>query len=436
MGTDAKVLFVTAYCDERKGYEYWNESINKQVKYSYDISGSYGLRFIKENIPEINILEYPTFKRYVQELKKGYDVVGFSFYTHEIPSILNMVKAARAHNVPELWAGNYGALTYGVKEHFDKVFVGYGEGWIAEQLGHHLETIKHPIMVDRVNLPFGLGAFPVGILYTARGCTIGCHFCQASVFCEENSTIPLRSIDDAIKTYKGLGIDEILVLDEHFGLNRRHSELVVELLRSYGMNWYPLTSIDMLYKHLDIWYENGLAGAFMGIESLNQRNLDEVHKKLKVEQIELLFRDLEEFDIFINGTYIIGYENDTETLVKNSIDRLNEFSIDILQINVLTPLPRTKLWDHIDERYGIFERDWSKWDAKNLVWNHPHISKKDMKGLLNWCSYHAYPPQRLIQTPVKYFNLHKKRLGMPNTVKKVFSDVVSVNKKITKNSLP
>jgi len=39
---------------------------------------SFGLRFLRQNIPEIEILEYPTRAEYRNALKKGWDVVGYS----------------------------------------------------------------------------------------------------------------------------------------------------------------------------------------------------------------------------------------------------------------------------------------------------------------------------------------------------------------------
>jgi len=85
---------------------------------------------------------------------------------------------------------------------------------------------------------------------------------------------------------------------------------------------------------------------------------------------------------------------------------LTEFPIDIIQICILTPFPKTPLWDDIQEKYGIIEDDWGKWDTKHLVWKHPNISQEKMKRLLKWCFNKAYPRYRLFQTPMKFYRLH------------------------------
>jgi hypothetical protein len=45
---------------------------------------SFGLRFIKQNVPEVEILEYPTWNEYVAKLgERDWDIVGFYFLLNE-----------------------------------------------------------------------------------------------------------------------------------------------------------------------------------------------------------------------------------------------------------------------------------------------------------------------------------------------------------------
>ncbi len=433
---EKKVLFVTAHREHIKEYDYWGQNVSRRMRYYYHNSLSYGLRFLKKNIPEINILEYPTYEEYLRELSNGYDIVGFSFYTYEVPKILKMIEAARAMGVPEIWGGNYGVLTYGVEEHFDKIFTDYAEHQVAAELNVSIDKIKHPIIIERVKFPLNIGAFPTGILFTSRGCTNKCTFCQTPVFCDGTSTIPLESIEEIVKTYRLLGVEEVLIGDETFGLYKEHSEKVTEILHRYGINWYPMTRIDFLDKRIDQWYEKGLAGTLIGIESFRQQNLNDIGKKLDIEQTERVLIRLEELNLFTIGYYIIGFEDDTEESIKQSIEKLKGYSIDMLQLCILTPLPNTPLWDHIEKNYGIFEKDWSKWNTKHLVWDHPNFTPKELENLLAWSFQEAYPHKRFIQSPKKYFSLRKKRTGSTSkAIKKLVNDMIKANTKL-KRALP
>ncbi|MBA7624431.1 hypothetical protein ES703_31840 [subsurface metagenome] len=96
-----RVLFTTA-C-EWQPYDYFATNIaTKDVPHlQYERYISYGLRFLQANIPGIEILEYPTWAEYLRAIRAGWDVIGFSFYTNEIPIIRKMVSAARRAGVPE-----------------------------------------------------------------------------------------------------------------------------------------------------------------------------------------------------------------------------------------------------------------------------------------------------------------------------------------------
>ena len=97
-----------------------------------------GLRFIKQNVPEIEILEYPLWHEYINKLKEGWDIVGFSFYQHEIGEVIKMAEEARTQGVRELWAGNYGVLDSIVNDIVDRVILGPGENEIAKLFGYKI----------------------------------------------------------------------------------------------------------------------------------------------------------------------------------------------------------------------------------------------------------------------------------------------------------
>ncbi|MEF8836063.1 MAG: radical SAM protein [Candidatus Thermoplasmatota archaeon] len=421
------VLLTTPYREKGEEYEYWGSNVSGWIRYTYDKRNSNGLRFLKKNIPEIDILEFPSRKEYRRALKKDYDVLGFSFFTYQIPRILQMVEEAKKENDPELWAGNYGALTYGMEERFDKIFIGYSEEEVAKELGVEIDKLKHPMIVDYIGTPIGVRGFPLGILFTNRGCNQNCKFCQTPVFCSEPYKIPLPSIEEVIKNYKDAGVDEILIEDESFGMRKKHAEKVIDLLDKYDMNWYAMARVDILDNNLERWYQKGFSGTHVGIESLHQDSLDSVEKRIDVEKTLDLLERLEEKNAFMIGYYMIGFEEDTIPDIKESIKKLSEYSLDMLQICVVTPLPQTPLWDEISEKYGIIEEDWSKWDTKHLVWDHPNLTQREISDVLEWGFQEAYPRTKFIKSPTNFYLCRKDRFGHIKTQKKIIKDFILSN---------
>ena len=95
---------------------------------------------------------------------------------------------------------------------------------------------------------------------------------------------------------------------------------------------------------------------------------------------------------------MIGFENETIQSIKNDMKQLAKLEMDITQICVVTPLPLTPLWDNIVNKYGIIDKDGHHYNAKHLVWDHPHISPDEMSNLLKWSFETVYPRRRPLQT--------------------------------------
>jgi radical SAM superfamily enzyme YgiQ (UPF0313 family) len=379
-----RILFTTPWVGpERPVYDYIGANCRLERRATLLRNCSFGLRFLRMNLPEIEILEYPSEARWRERLREGWDVVGFSFYANDIPAVLRMAEEARRAGVRELWAGNYGALTPQVQGAFDRVFRGYAEGALAKALGRCLGRLLHPPVVGHIGTRSGLKIKHFGYVFTTRGCSVGCSFCQTPAFSPLVHGVPIESIEEVVRFYRRIGIRGILVLDENFGLLKRHAEQAIEVFERYGMHWGAMLRADFLLPRVDAWKRRGFFGGLMGIESLNPARLRSIHKRENVEVVREAFAALRRNRMLSVGYYMLGFEDDTAESIRADVEVLRDFELDLAQVCVITPLPATPLWDEIHEKWGICDRDWSHWDAKHLVWNHPHITPGTMRGLLN-----------------------------------------------------
>ncbi|MHC1630732.1 MAG: B12-binding domain-containing radical SAM protein [Methanotrichaceae archaeon] len=438
-----KVLFTTVYKNDPEPYDYIGSNArSKWFRFYWPRIQSFGLRFLKQNIPEIEILEYPTKDQYLKKLNEGWDVVGYSFYLNEIHEIMDMVEAARANkNVGELWAGNYGALTPEIQDKFDKIFVGYAEEAVAPYFGRTINKneILHPPLIEYLDTAFNKKLNIYGIMFTTRGCNVGCKFCQTPKFCNRPYPVPLKSLEKVIAYYKEHDINVVVIEDENFGARRKHADQVVELLDQYDMVWGCMARADYLRKKVDDWVDmrkrpqpgskrmKGFAGAAIGIENLHQEHLDDINKREGTEDVLETIRLLQKYGLGTVGYYMIGFEDDTTKEIKKDIKQLANLKLDITQICILTPLPQTKLWYEIEENYGIFEKDWHKFDMKHLVWNHPLIQPKEMEDLLDWSLRKVYSRMTPVRTSLRVWT-HAYRFAGLTGVREIAAYISRANK--------
>jgi Radical SAM superfamily len=401
-------ILLTTRCRDSGLYDYFRENAPRNFRWRFAMPGtlSFGLRFLRQNLPTLEILEYPTRRQFSAQLKRGWDAIGFSFYLEETNDILAMAAEARQAGVRELWAGNYGALTPSIQSYFDQVFTSYSESALAEKLGAHLEEIQHPPLVTRFRLPGGW-SLPIGVVFSSRGCSFRCTFCQTTAFAPRPMGISLTSLDRVLRFYVQHGIHFVLLLDENFGNLPSHADAVIELLARHRVRWLVQSRVDLFLRNFDDWHRRGMEGALFGIESFHQDILKQMRKNEKVGAAFELAQRLNRAGLYAQGYYIIGLPTETPESIAADLRQLASLELDATQITIVTPHPQTEMWGELDSRYGIFETDWSRFDTKHLVWNHPHCPPGVLETLLEQGFRGCYGKAWLLGTMKKFLSMRK-----------------------------
>lgn len=208
-----------------------------------------------------------------------------------------------------------------------------------------------------------------------------------------------------------MGINELIIYDENFNLFPKHTKKVVEMLHEGELYWYCMTKVKNLKEKWQGWMEMGMLGSFIGIESFNQVALYSIQKPLKPEDTIEFIEKINE-KLYLLGFFVIGYENETKSLIKEDIDKLKDLRLDHNQIRILTPLPQTPLWDEIENKYGIINKDWEKYDTMHLVWNHPNFEPEELEQLLIRSLRKCHPRTYLFRTPFKSLKRYSDDKGL------------------------
>jgi hypothetical protein len=397
-------ILLTTRCLESGLYDYFRENAPRNFRWRFGMPRriSFGLRFLRQNIPGITLLEYPTRSEYSAALRsQSWDAVGFSFYLEETNLILDMAREARGVGIPQLWAGNYGALTPSIQSYFDHIFSSYAEEPLAKLVNHSLDEIQHPPLITEFRFPGGW-SIPVGVLFSSRGCSFRCTFCQTVAFAPQPKPISLESLGRVMAFYKSHGVHFALMLDENFGNLPAHAETVIDLLARHKLHWLVQSRVDLFLRNFENWQAAGMEGALFGIESFHQEILKQMHKNEKVQATFELAEKLNRAGLYAQGYYIIGLPPETPDSIARDFHTLASLNLDVTQITIVTPHPQTEMWRDLDSNYGIFEKDWSKFDTKHLVWNHPHCAPGVLESLLEQGFQNCYGNGWLSRTTKKF----------------------------------
>lgn len=376
----------------------WNKRVGR-VRLEMTFLNHPGLAFLAANVPGVEILEYPTWDEFTDAMREPPDILGISFYINETELALKMARYARECGVREIWGGNYGAYSPEVTAAFDRLITGWGEQQVAAALGRPSpDRLIHPPIYGAM----GTNLFPAvslnGFLYTSRGCPYTCNYCQTPAFYGKAAPVPLETIEPVLQHYRDNGVLTVNVLDENFGIFPTHTKQVIKLFAKYGIRWIPLCRVDLMLRYFDEWRDHGLFGAHLGVESLNQESLANAHKQLDQNKTVQLLDLCSRHNMIIQAFYIIGFETDTVASIRQDIGRLKELDVDIAQIQVVTPYPRTPLRTEIDKRYGLLSDNLSLYNSRNLVWRHPHIRPEEMREVQEWAHEELFTTARGLRT--------------------------------------
>ncbi|MEA2666803.1 MAG: hypothetical protein QOI11_3747, partial [Candidatus Eremiobacteraeota bacterium] len=211
-------------------------------------SRSYDVAFLEKNVPGPTYLEFVLQREIDEHLASGqFKVLAITAYTWMIPWALKMAERARKeYGVREVWLGGYGVMTPEprIRELFDRLFWGYGEGLFSEAIGlPHISPaqVKHPLLINESM--YLAHKIKIGHLFWERGCTQRCTFCADPVF--QPGGEPVFSIDtvrEVLQQYKAEGVASVHLVNQDVRPFKEVGRQVIELLYELGLPFTMMTS--------------------------------------------------------------------------------------------------------------------------------------------------------------------------------------------------
>ncbi len=358
---------------------------------------SFGLYFIAANIAaDTTILDFPSRRRFIREIKKGYDAIGISFITPNFAKAREMARLIRLHAPKStIILGGHGAAIEGVDELIDCDYVARGEGirWMRKYLGQDTDApIVHPVLpCSEHGRVFGIpvpGATPTALV-PGLGCVNGCHFCCTSHFFEKAYVPFFRTGKELFEQAERSALirrtHEFYVMDENFLKDTtRARELLAEMeRRQRWFNFYISSSAEAIMAFgIDNMVRLGVCFVWIGFESQNTESLFAKNSGINAVQ---LVRDLRDRGISVLGSTILCMEHHTPANIAADIDFAVGLQTDFVQFMLYTGMPVTQLYkDH--KARGLLDANvpFEEWHGQNrLNWHHPAFPGDQAKQWLD-----------------------------------------------------
>jgi hypothetical protein len=383
----------------------------------------WGLEFIANNLrTPTTLLHYPGERKFIREVKKGYDYVGIGFVMPTWSKAQRMIELVRLHSpASKVILGGYGTVFEECDKYADYVCRGEGLQFMQQLLGETpVGEYNTPVVINEMkclSLPIGR----TGVLFAGLGCPNGCDFCCTSHFFKKKH-IPLlktgEEIYAAMRKYdRYLPERSYSIIDEDFLLDKKRVEQLYKYTSRETTHPRTITcfaSAKSINQFDPQWLaEMGIDTIWIGVESKFSN-----YAKTQGCDMSTLFDSLHNVGINTLGSMIVGVDAHTPENIWEDIDYHISLNPTLSQFIIYSPCPTTPLWDRMKSRQKLIE-DYplDNRDGFHLIFEHDNFSAAQLERVQLEAfdkEYRSLGPS-VIRFTEKSLNgyLHFRRSGKP-----------------------
>ncbi len=225
------------------------------------------------------------------------------------------------------------------------------------------------------------------IVQTTKGCPFHCEFCSVHAFDGQKIRSKtaaqvvreLQLINSSTVTYKKK--HAIFFADDNIIANRKFARELFTAIKPLNINWMCQASINISREDelLELMRDSGCGAIFIGFESISRDNLSSMDKGInqRFDYMQAINK-IQSYGLLVHSSFIVGYDFDSEQTFQELSEFISTSRLLMPLINILTPFPGTKLFKRLSDNGKILHTDWSKYDTKHVVFDHPALSSEEL----------------------------------------------------------
>lgn len=301
------------------------------------------------------------------------DLIAISIETFTARRSYQLADHYRKQGIPIVVGGYHPSfLPQEALQHADSVIIGDAEGSWEQLLNDLAKNNLQPIYYANHKLPLdnylidrrifqGKKYAPVELIQYTRGCRFACDFCSIHSFYQQQ--IRARPLDQLKAELLSLPANRFFIfVDDNLFASRVILESLLNMLTPLKKRWGCQISIDVASDEtlLDKLALAGCRFVLIGFESLNPKNLKQMAKPWNkvAGSYDSVVKSLHDRGINIYGTFVFGYDEDTEQTIQQSLEFALSNKLEIANFNPLTPTPGSGLYKRLAKEQRLLSANW------------------------------------------------------------------------------
>jgi len=351
-------------------------------------------RFTDENLEEVNFDEQA-------------DFIGISMMlTTQVKRGWEIADRFRAMGKKVIFGGISTMLhAEETMEHADAIFLGEAEGKMDEVFNDYKNGVLKkvynymydfpdiasigPARRDLLNrdLYNHKGVQMVDLFHASRGCRFACYPCAVSYL--GGRKFRPRPVSKVVEELETIENNRIFIVDNSLAQNYEWEEELFKAMAPLKKKWisHPIEDDPKL---LDLAQK---AGAWYVYQAVFDTS-DYIKERIK---------RYHDYGIGVEGTILLGLDDQSEDDIKRLIDFLLEINLDLAEFTVLTPFPHTKAYNDLYRQGRIFDTDWNNYNAGNVVYTPKQMSPDKLHELYLYAWNSFYKEESQEQKMFKLF---------------------------------
>lgn len=261
-----------------------------------------------------------------------------------------------------------------------------------------LDKMPHVTQIWRRHLNirdyrYSITPYPQVTTVTGRGCPYRCDFCVWPQLLTGHG-YRRRSIENVVDEFVWIGRNlpnvHVFIEDDTLTVNKKRCHELAEGLlgASSRVKFTANARADVDYETLAILKKAGLRMVCTGFESADNTILQNIEKRLEVNQAREFVECARRAGVLVHGCFMVGNPGETRRTLRQSLDFAMRINPDSAQFFPLMVYPGTKAYDRAAADGSLVSRDWGRWltpdGLHNTVIDRPELPAHE---LVSWCDH-------------------------------------------------
>jgi radical SAM superfamily enzyme YgiQ (UPF0313 family) len=353
--------------------------------------------FVDERYYEITLID-----EYNQQLPfhKSFDLAAITVNTPNASHCYNMSERFRKAGVKVIMGGPHATLLPDeVREQCDYLAIGESEMTWPQFLedfrnGVAQNTYVSDALPSLENLPvprwdlLKRRRMMKGAVIATRGCPYHCNYCNLKQI--YHPPFRKRPIHEVVAEIKALPTKFFVFWDDNLFVVNDYAKDLLRAITPLKRRWAAQATLrDCADEELlTLAKAAGCLYLFVGLESFSDQSLDDANKGInRIADYMPIISNIHRHAILLQAGIIFGFDSDTRDVFDATLAACEKLGIDGATASVLTPFPKTPVYEQLKTEGRLLTDDWSQFNSKTAVSFAPKNMSADelMSGYQRFC---------------------------------------------------